>query len=99
MIYFVIIFFVLSLVICGYFLRHIRLIIDELHEIDKEQHQQNMDIIHLMKMNVDITKMLDHNAKVLNQMTAITEYLLELNGKELSKKSPSDIFSPPKGEA
>ena len=99
MIYFIIIFFVLWLVMCGYFLKHIRLIINELNEINKEQHQQNMDIIHLLKMDVEIAKTMDHNAKVLNQLNAVTEYLLELNDKELVKKSPSNIFSSPKGEA
>jgi hypothetical protein len=99
MIYFVIGLTVVWLVICGYFLKHIRLIIDELNEINKEQCRQNMDIIHLMKMDVEITRTLDHNAKILNQTSAVTEYLLELNDKEIVKKSPSSIFSPPKGEA
>lgn len=82
-----------------YFLKHINLIINELKEIDKEQHQQNKDIIHLLKMDVEITKTLDHNAKLLHQTTAVTEYLLDLNDKTLNKKSASNLFSPPKGEA
>lgn len=98
MIYFVIIFFFLWLVTVGYFLKHIRLIINELTELDKEQHQQNKDIIHLLKMDIEISKTMDHNAKVLNQISAVTEYLLDTTEKVLVK-SPSNIFNPPKGEA
>lgn len=99
MIYFVIIFFVLWVVTCGYFLKHIRLIINELHEINKEQHQQNMDIIRLLKMDIEITKMLDHNATVLNQTSAVTKYLLELSDTSSLNKTSSNIFNSPKGEA
>ena len=98
MIYLLIILFFLWLVTVAYFLKHIRHILNELTEIDKEQHQQNMDIIHLLKMDVEITKVLDHNSKVLNDTNKVVEYLLDINDKVLVKNK-LDIFSPPKGEA
>ena len=99
MIYAIITLSILWFVSSIYFLRHITLIIKELNSIDREQHQQNMDIIHLLKMDVEIAKTLDHNAKVINQTNAVTEYLLELNDKTFVKKDTSKIFNPPKGEA
>jgi hypothetical protein len=99
MIYSIITLSILWFVSSIYFLRHIALIIKELNEINKEQHQQNMDIIHLLKMDVELAKTLDHNAKIINQTNAVTEYLLELNDKTFVKKDASKIFNPPKGEA
>lgn len=99
MIYVIIILSILWFVSSIYFLRHIALIIKELNEINKEQHQQNMDIIHLLKMDVEIAKTLDHNIMILNQTSAITEYLLELNNKTFVKNDVTNIFNSPKGEA
>jgi hypothetical protein len=99
MIYAIITLSILWFVSSIYFLRHIALIIKELNEIDKEQHQQNMDIIHLLKMDIEIAKALDHNAKIINQTNAVAEYLLELNDKPFVKKDSANIFNPPKGEA
>jgi hypothetical protein len=99
MIYAIIILSILWFISSIYFLRHIALIIKELNSIDKEQHQQNMDIIHLLKMDIEIAKALDHNAKIINQTIAIAEYLLELNDKTFVKKDSVNIFNPPKGEA
>lgn len=99
MIYAIITLSILWFVSSIYFLRHITLIIKELNSIDREQHQQNMDIIHLLKMDVELAKMLEHNAKILNQTNAIAEYLLELNDKTFVKKDSTNIFNPPKGEA
>ena len=44
---------------------HIRKIQQELIEIDKEQHTQNMDIIELLKVNDDLTKINDEQDKAL----------------------------------
>ena len=44
---------------------HIRKIQQELIEIDKEQHTQNMDIIELLKVNNDLTKINDEQDKAL----------------------------------
>ena len=99
MIYAISILAFLWLVSCMYFIRHISLIIKELNGIDKEQHQQNMDIIHLLKMDIEIAKTIEHNTNVLNQTNAVAEYLLELNDKTFVKKDKSNIFNPPKGEA
>jgi hypothetical protein len=44
---------------------HIRKIQYELIEIDKEQHTQNMDIIELLKVNDDLTKINDEQDKAL----------------------------------
>ena len=44
---------------------HIRKIQQELIEIDKEQHTQNMDIIELLKVNNELTKINDEQDKAL----------------------------------
>jgi len=44
---------------------HIRKIQYELIEIDKEQHTQNMDIIELLKENLELTKVNDEQDKAL----------------------------------
>jgi Na+-transporting NADH:ubiquinone oxidoreductase subunit NqrC len=44
---------------------HISKIQQELIEIDKEQHTQNMDIIELLKVNDDLTKINDEQDKAL----------------------------------
>ena len=50
-------------------------------------------------MDVEIAKTLDHNIMILNQTSAITEYLLELNNKTFVKNDVTNIFNSPKGEA
>lgn len=99
MIYAIITLSILWFISSIYFLRHIALIVKELNELDKEQHQQNVDIIHLLKMDVEIAKTIDHNTKILNQTSAVAEYLLDLNDSSYGKKNTSSIFNPPKGEA
>jgi hypothetical protein len=67
--------------------------------LDKEQHQQNMDIISILKQNIEISNAIDNHAKVITEIVNVTEY--SLNEKESKKlfKTGSDIFNTPKGEA
>ena len=60
---------------------HIRKIQNELIEIDKEQHEQNKDIIELMKYRGESSVMLIQHTQVL-------EYLAEQDAKRNKNKYP-----------
>jgi hypothetical protein len=94
MIYAIITLFVLWFISSIYFLRHLALIIKELNEINKEQHQQNKDIMHLLKMNVEITKLLTSHEVAIQD---IINYIEPSSKKKVFEQS--NIFNPPKGEA
>lgn len=103
MIYLVCILSVLWIVSTLYFLKHVRLITKELEEINKEQHNQNMDVIHLLKMDVQITSELTKQAEAINEHAKILNQIITIL-ESPSKKSKmfstdSDIFNSPKGEA
>ena len=87
--------FVLWVVSSLYFLKHVRLIIKELNEINKEQRQQNMDIIHLLKMDVEISKQLTNHGIALQD---IINYI-ESSSSKKKMFEQTNIFNSPKGEA
>lgn len=99
MIYLVITMFVLWLASSIYFIKHILLLNKELDELNNEQHQQNMDIIHLMKMDVEIANTVDTHTTVMKQMVPAVEHLLDLSDKKFLKKTKTNIFNSPQGEA
>jgi len=81
-----------------YCIKHIKLINKELDAISRERGHLNMDIIHLMKSNVEIIKVIDNHSKNLNQLVPATEYLLStLDKTKIPKDKP--IFKSPEGEA
>lgn len=98
MIYAVLALAIIQLAFIVYCIKHIKLIIKELNSIDKEQHEQNMDIIRLMKTDVELTKVVDNHATALSQLVPVTEYLLNIMDKgKLSTDKP--VFKSPKGDA
>lgn len=90
-----IILYVITLVVFVYLLRHLTLIIKELNAIDKEQHQQNMDIIHLLKMDVEISKLLTNHGLAIQD---VIDYI-EASSSKKKIFDQTNIFNSPKGEA
>ena len=75
---------------------HIRLIQKELIEIDKEQHQQNQDVINLIKSHIKNQDTLSTHQEMLLQHIEILKYLVEQDPKLNAGKS---YFMGPVGEA
>jgi hypothetical protein len=99
MIYALIAVFLLWALSTAYCIRHIALINKELEELGLEQHTQNKDIMHLLKMDYDIAKAVDTNAKSLLETQAVLEYTLEKVDPSVMKTNNTTIFNTPKGEA
>lgn len=99
MIYLIFTLFFLWVITTGYFLKHIRHIQDEFIALDKEQHQQNMDIISLIKRDIEVTEAVNNHAKSLTHIITATEYILHEKESKKILSSGSDIFKSPKGEA
>jgi hypothetical protein len=95
MIYAIIFLFIAWIISSVYFLRHLSLIIKELNELNKEQHQQNKDIMHLLKMNVEITKHLTNHGLAIQD---VIDYI-ETTSSKKKMFDGSNIFDSPKGEA
>ena len=75
---------------------HIRLIQKELIEIDKEQHQQNQDVINLIKSHIKNQDTLSTHQEMLLQHIEILKYLVEQDPKLNAGKM---YFTGPMGEA
>ena len=75
---------------------HIRLIQKELIEIDKEQHQQNQDVINLIKSHIKSQDTLSTHQEMLLQHIEILKYLVEQDPQLNSGKM---YFTGPMGEA
>ena len=82
-----------------YFLRHIKSINNELEELGKEQTMQNKDIMHLLKMDFEIAKVVDNHGKSILQTQTILEYIIEKSESKNIKTKSTNIFEPPKEEA
>lgn len=71
----------ITMLFLGSAIIHISKIQNELIEIDKEQHEQNKDIIELMKYRGESSVMLIQHTQVL-------EYLAEQDAKQKKNKYP-----------
>lgn len=82
-----------------YCIKHIALINKELQQLNTEQHTQNKDIMHLLKMDFEIAKVVDNHGKSIVQTQTVLEYILEKSESKNIKLNTTNIFEPPKGEA
>ena len=98
MIYAISILAIIQFLFIVYCIKHIKFINKELDAISRERGHLSMDIVHLMKSNVEIIKVIDNHSKNLNQLVTATEYLFgTLDKSKMPKDKP--IFKSPEGEA
>lgn len=89
-----------ALFLCAFFyiMKHIVLFNRELDDIHKHVVKTNEDVVHLLKMDLEIAKVVDSHANSIVQLNTAIEYLFEKDIKT-TKKENNNIFEPPHGQA
>lgn len=98
MLYAIIILSALDLCAFFYIMKHVVLINRELDDVHRQVIKANEDIIHLLKMDLEISKVVDNHAKGIVQLNTAMEYIFDKDSKT-DKKQTNNIFEPPHGQA